>query len=105
MTTLLLALAQAAPPQISPLRAYGPLVLMVIAFYVVLILPRQREMKRHQAMLAALAKGDTVVTAGGLIGEIQVLKDDQVTLRSGTATVVVERQRITRKVAPKSETK
>ena len=72
------------------------LVLVVAIFYFLLILPQRREQKRHREMLAALRAGDTVVTSGGLIGEIVQLKDDQVTLKSGDARVVVERARIAR---------
>ena len=99
MNTLILVLAQTAPG-ISPWRAWLPLVGMMAVFYFILILPRQREMKRHQAMIGALQKGDTVVTAGGLIGEIQSIRDSQLTVRSGSATVVVERQRVARRITP-----
>jgi preprotein translocase subunit YajC len=54
-------------------------------------------MKAHQALLASLQKGDQVVTAGGLIGEVMAIRDDQVTLRTGTSTVIVEKARILRK--------
>lgn len=74
------------------------LVLIVGIFYFVLILPQRREQKRHREMLLALRPGDEVATAGGLIGEIIQLKDDQVTMKSGDARVVVEKARITRKI-------
>jgi preprotein translocase subunit YajC len=72
------------------------LVLIIAIFYFLLILPQRREQKRHREMLAALRPGDSVVTAGGLIGEIIQLRDDQVTLKSGEARVLVERGRIAR---------
>src|SRR5688572_7217349 len=103
-TPLLLLLAQ-APAPISPWRAWLPLVGMMAIFYFILILPRQREMKRHQAMVEGLQKGDNIVTAGGLIGEIVSIRDNQLTVRSGSATVVVERARVSRKVTPKAEGK
>jgi preprotein translocase subunit YajC len=72
-------------------------ILMVVAiFYFLLILPQRRERKRHAEMLAALRPGDSVATAGGVIGEIVQLKDDQVTLKSGDARVVVEKSKIAR---------
>jgi preprotein translocase subunit YajC len=93
-----LMLAQAAPAQ-NPLATYLPIAAMLAIFYFVLFVPQRRQMKAHQAFLAALQKGDQVVTAGGLIGEVQAIRDDQVTLRSGTSTVVVEKGRILRKAA------
>lgn len=73
------------------------LVLVVAIFYFLLILPQRREQKRHREMLAALKPGDSVVTNGGLIGEIIQLKDTEVTLKSGEARLLVERARIARK--------
>jgi preprotein translocase subunit YajC len=72
------------------------LILVVAIFYFLLIVPQRREQKRHREMLAALRPGDEVVTAGGIIGEIVQLKDDQVTQKSGDSRVIVERARIAR---------
>ncbi len=91
-----LMLAQAAQPRNS-LVSFLPIVAMLAIFYFILFVPQRRQMKQHQALLASLAKGDQVVTAGGLIGEIVSIRDDQVTLRTGTSTVVVEKLRILRK--------
>ena len=73
------------------------LVLLIAIFYFILILPQRREQKRHREMIAALRPGDSVVTAGGLIGEIVQLKDDELTLKTGEARVLVERARIAKK--------
>jgi preprotein translocase subunit YajC len=72
------------------------LVLVVAIFYFLLIMPQRREQKRHREMLDALRPGDSVVTTGGLIGEIIQIADDRVTLKTGDARVVVERARIAR---------
>ena len=95
---LFLTLAQAAPARNS-LVSFLPIVAMLAIFYFILFVPQKRQMKQHQALLASLAKGDQVVTAGGLIGEVVAIRDDQVTLRTGTSTVVVEKLRILRKAA------
>ena len=92
-----LMLAQASTSQ-SPLVSFLPIVAMLAIFYFILFVPQKRQMKQHQALLASLTKGDQVVTAGGLIGEVVGIKGDQVTLRTGTSTVVVEKARIQRKV-------
>jgi preprotein translocase subunit YajC len=53
-----------------------PLVLIMGVFYFLLIRPQQRKAKEHQAMLSKVAKGDTVVTQGGLIGKVVRVVDD-----------------------------
>jgi len=55
-----------------------PLVLVVIVFYFLLIRPQQQARKRHMDMVAALQKGDVIVTSGGLIGKVKSLQDDEV---------------------------
>ncbi len=97
-------LAQAAQSQ-SPLVSFLPIVAMLAIFYFILFVPQKRQMKQHQALLASLQKGDQVVTAGGLIGEVVAIKTDQVTLRTGTSTVVVEKARIQRKVTALADAK
>ena len=53
-----------------------PLILLFGIFYFLIIRPQQQRMKAHQAMVAAVKRGDTVVTAGGLIGKVSKVKDD-----------------------------
>jgi preprotein translocase subunit YajC len=65
--------------------------------YFLLIRPQRMAVKRHQQVLAALKKGDEVMTEGGLIGEVVHMKDDRVTIRTGENTrVVVARPKIAR---------
>jgi len=48
---------------------------MVAIFYVMLIRPQQKQAKEHQTMLAALKKGDVVVTNGGIVGKVHQVTD------------------------------
>jgi len=62
----------------------SPLVMMVIVmgiFYVMLILPQQRQRKKMQEMLGALKAGDKVITNGGIYGTINGLDGDTVILK------------------------
>ncbi|PZE19450.1 preprotein translocase subunit YajC [Paenibacillus xerothermodurans] len=70
----------AAGPE-SFLYTYGPLVLMFVVLYFLLIRPQQKRQKTRNMMLANLKKGDKVVTIGGLHGTIMELGDDTVVLR------------------------
>jgi preprotein translocase subunit YajC len=98
METATLLLAQAAPARGASSIGTFILPLAILAiFYFILIVPQRRQLKAHQQLVAGLEKGDRVVTAGGLIGEITGIKDDQVQIKTGTSTVVVERNRIVRR--------
>ncbi|WP_019533518.1 preprotein translocase subunit YajC [Paenibacillus ginsengihumi] len=65
---------------------YGPLVLMFVVLYFLLIRPQQKRQKERNQMLNALQKGDKVVTIGGLHGTIVELTDDTVVLRVNDVT-------------------
>jgi preprotein translocase YajC subunit len=52
-----------------------PLVLMFVVLYFVMIRPQMKRQKEHRAMVEALAKGDEVATAGGLLGKVTKLGD------------------------------
>jgi preprotein translocase subunit YajC len=67
-----------------------------LVFYFLIIRPQGQARKQHEQLLAALKKGDEITTSGGLIGKVKDIKDDRVTIESGSATVVVERARIVR---------
>ena len=95
MQTATLLLAQATGAN-SIATFIFPLAILAI-FYFILIVPQRRQLKAHQELVAGLEKGDRVVTAGGLIGEITGIKDDQVQIKTGTSTVVVERGRIVKR--------
>jgi preprotein translocase subunit YajC len=70
----------------SMLFTWGPLVLMFVVLYFLLIRPQQRRQKTRNQMLGALKKGDKVVTIGGLHGTIQEITDDTVVLRVNDVT-------------------
>jgi len=70
-----------------------PLILIFVIMYFLLIRPQQKKLKEHQAMVAALRRGDQVVTQGGLIGKVSKVKDDdeiEVDLADGVRVRVVK---------------
>ncbi len=71
------AYAQAAGGAGGALGSFIPLILIFAIMYFLLIRPQQKKVKEHQAMVAALRRGDQVVTQGGLIGKVSKVKDDQ----------------------------
>ena len=68
----------------STLRSSFTTTIMIVAFigifYFLLIRPQQKRQKEHQKMLAAIGKGDEVVTSGGVLGRVKDLDDQFITL-------------------------
>ena len=60
----------------SAFASFIPLILIFAIMYFLLIRPQQKKAKEHQQMVAALRRGDTVVTQGGIIGKVSKVKDD-----------------------------
>jgi preprotein translocase subunit YajC len=57
-----------------------PLLLIFVVFYFLLIRPQQKKMKAHRDMVTALKRGDRVLTAGGIIGTVVKVEDDNTLL-------------------------
>ena len=104
---LALILAQAAPSgggsSLMPFLVQFVLIIAII--YFVMVRPQQRQRRQHEASLRNLKRGDEVVTAGGIVGEVVHIRetskdaganrlDDRVTIKSGESRLVVERGRI-----------
>ena len=71
------AYAQAAGGGMDALWAQLPFFIAIFAiFYFLLIRPQQKKLKEHQAMVAALRRGDQVITQGGLVGKVTKVRDD-----------------------------
>ncbi|MCO7126409.1 preprotein translocase subunit YajC [Sporolactobacillus shoreicorticis] len=71
-----------------------PLLVFVAIFYFLLIRPQQKRTKETRAMQSALAKGDKVVTVGGLQGTIDSIDDQAAVLRCGGTKLTFERNAI-----------
>lgn len=82
-----------------------PLVLMFVVLYFVMIRPQMKKQKETQAMLSALAKGDEVVTTGGLLGKISKLGDTFVSLEVAAGTELQVQRAAIIQVLPKGTLK
>jgi len=73
------AFAQAAPAATggseNSLISLLPIVLMFVVLYFIMIRPQMKRQKEHKAMIDALAKGDEVVTSGGVLGKVSKMGD------------------------------
>jgi preprotein translocase subunit YajC len=89
----------------SPLESLGlgsnlssamPLILMFALMYFLMIRPQQKRAKEQKAMIEALAKGDEVVTAGGVLGKVVKVTDAYITLEVAANTeIVVQKPSVT----------
>ena len=71
---------------------FVPIILIFAIMYFLMIRPQQKKMKEHREMVAALRRGDQVVTQGGLIGKVTKVKDDgevEVEIATGVKVRVV----------------
>ena len=70
-----------------------PLILIFAIMYFLLIRPQQKKMKEHQKMVAALRRGDQVVTQGGIIGKVSKVKENnevEIEIAEGVRVRVVQ---------------
>jgi len=90
----------------SGFAQFIPLILIFVIFYFFLIRPQQRKAKEHKQMVAALKRGDEVVTSGGLVGKVErVLGDDRVDVSISENVTVQVIQSTIQSLLKKSDTK
>jgi len=70
----------------------APWLLIFVIFYILMIRPQQRRVKEHQAAIAAVKKGDEVITGGGIRGRVTKVSDDEaeVEIANGVRVRVVK---------------
>jgi preprotein translocase subunit YajC len=101
------AYAQTAPAAagggdlMSSLSGMLPLALMFVVLYFVMIRPQMKRQKEHKAMIDALAKGDEVATAGGVLGKVTKLAEGVVTLDIANGVEVQVQRHAVVQVLPK----
>ncbi len=67
---------------------------IIAIFYFLIIRPRAQQEKRHRERLQQVKRGDQVVTAGGIVGEVVHVKDGKVTIKSAESRLIVQLDRI-----------
>jgi preprotein translocase subunit YajC len=82
-----------------------PLVLMFVVLYFVMIRPQMKKQKEHRTMVDALAKGDEIATAGGLLGKVSKLTESTVTLEIANGVEVQLQRHAVVQVLPKGSIK
>jgi len=83
-----------------------PLILIFVIFYFFLIRPQQKRAKDHKAMVAALKRGDEVVTSGGIVGKVErILGEDKLDLSISENVTVQVVQSTIQSILNKPDTK
>jgi preprotein translocase subunit YajC len=106
------AFAQTAPAAaagggdiMSSLTGMLPLVLMFVVLYFVMIRPQMKRQKEHRAMIDAIAKGDEVATAGGIIGKVTRLSEGFLHIEIASGVEVQVQRSAVAQVLPKGTVK
>jgi preprotein translocase subunit YajC len=85
--------ATAAAGPGSTLVQFAPLVFIFIIMYFLMIRPQQKKLAAHKAMMAAVRRGDQVVTGGGIVGKVTKVADDnmvEVEIADGVKVKVIK---------------
>jgi preprotein translocase subunit YajC len=89
----------------NPFLSFLPIILMFVVLYFLMIRPQMKRQKEAKAMMEALAKGDEVVTAGGILGKISKVTDAYVTLEITDGTEIVVQKAAISTLLPKGTLK
>jgi preprotein translocase subunit YajC len=80
----------------SSLMSFLPIILMFVVLYFVMIRPQMKRQKEQKSMLDALAKGDEVITAGGIVGKVTKVTDSFVSVEvSNGVEIQIQKSAVT----------
>lgn len=89
----------------DPLISFLPLILIFVVFYFLLIRPQNKRQKEHREMVANLAPGDEVVTAGGVLGKVTEVKDQFIRVEIADGIVITVQRGTVGGIVPKGTLK
>ena len=99
------AYAQSAAGGTGSLMSFLPIVLMFVVLYFLMIRPQMKRQKEQKAMIDALAKGDEVITAGGILGKVTKVTEAYVTVEVSDGTEIVMQKASITMLLPKGTIK
>jgi len=70
------------------ITSFLPMILLFVVFYFLLIRPQQKRQKEHKNMVAELAKGDEIVTMGGILGKITAIDENFISVEVAKGTEI-----------------
>jgi preprotein translocase subunit YajC len=102
------AYAQAAASSggiMSSVTQFIPIILMFVVLYFLMIRPQMKRQKEHKAMMAAVTRGDEVVTTGGILGRVTKVSDVYISLEVQEGTEIVVQKSAISTLLPKGTLK
>lgn len=94
-----------ATSQTDMLTSFLPMIAIFVVFYFLLIRPQQKRSKEQRELLAALEKGNEVITAGGMVGRIARINDQYVTLEVASGVEITVQRSSVSQLLPKGTLK
>lgn len=85
--------------------SFLPIILMFVVLYFLMIRPQMKRQKEQKTMMDALAKGDEVITAGGIVGKVMKVTDAYVTLEVADGTEILVQKAAVATLLPKGTIK
>lgn len=95
----------AAAPQGGGFMEFLPLIALLAVFYFLILRPQQKRAKEHAALVAALQKGDEIVTIGGVLGKVTKVGDENVMVEIASGVEVQVQKPAVQTVLPKGTIK
>jgi preprotein translocase subunit YajC len=89
----------------SGLMSFLPIILMFVVLYFLMIRPQMKRQKEQKSMIEALAKGDEVVTAGGIVGKVTKVTDGYMTLEVSDGNEIIVQKAAVSTLLPKGTIK
>jgi preprotein translocase subunit YajC len=99
------AAGAADPGLMGSLTTFAPIIIMFVVMYFIMIRPQQKRQKELKTMMEALAKGDEVITIGGVLGRVSKVTEGYVTIEVAAGTEVVVQKSAVTTLLPKGTLK
>ena len=97
--------AYAASGPTNDLMSFLPLVVIFVLFFFMIIRPQMKQAKVQREMIAALQKGDEVVTTGGIVGKVTKVAEAFVTIEITAGTEIIVQKQAIQTALPKGTIK
>jgi preprotein translocase subunit YajC len=99
------AAGAADPGLMGSLTTFAPIIIMFVVMYFIMIRPQQKRQKELKSMMDALAKGDEVITIGGVLGRVTKVNEAYVTIEVSAGTEIVVQKNAVTTLLPKGTLK
>lgn len=105
ISNLFISNAYAASAPATDLSSFIPLIVIFVLFFFMIIRPQMKQAKEHRNMVAALQKGDEVVTSGGIVGKVTKVTDTFVSIEVAANTEIHVQKHAVQSALPKGTIK